>query len=148
MQNKPKKYKTFQRYGEKLRNKQTKAESLFGEILTKLELHFKAQKGLYKDHDTFCFCDFYLPRPYRVAIEIDGGYHFTPTQIRKDKKKEQYILGRRYHVIRFKNEDVEGRPEWVIERFQEFLKRALDANKAHRLRELRPVLLSVEYQRD
>ena len=51
--------------------------------------------------------DFYLPKPYYTALEIDGGYHFTNEQQKKDDWKNLYLTKHRnMRVVRIKNENV------------------------------------------
>jgi len=36
-------------------------------------------------------CDFYLPE-YRMAVEVDGGYHLNPDQMERDKIRNTIFL--------------------------------------------------------
>lgn len=110
-------------------------------------LKFKEQRGFFAKTKTFFIADFYLSKPYRVVIEIDGGYHRTTKQLLKDLAKEEYFNLRRYHVIRFCNEDVENNIAFVKKRLKKFLKQAIKANTSARLRKDRPVLLDITYER-
>lgn len=66
------------------------------------------QKGFYKG-EFHCIVDFYLPKPLKTCIEIDGGYHDTPKQKYKDYWKDKYLTEvRGFKVIRIKNEDVKN----------------------------------------
>lgn len=50
--------------------------------------------------------DFWLPE-IKTLIEIDGGYHTTPEQIKKDTDRDNYIKSVGYHpVLRLTNEEV------------------------------------------
>ncbi len=47
--------------------------------------------------------DFYCHEK-RLIVEIDGGIH--EQQIEYDKQREEILKGMKYHIIRFKNEEV------------------------------------------
>ena len=50
------------------------------------------------------FADIYLPE-LKVIIEIDGGYHYTNEQKRKDGNRSAGIWRMGYHVVRLSNHD-------------------------------------------
>jgi very-short-patch-repair endonuclease len=136
------------RFQKRLKGKQTTSESLFQQLLDSLGLSYKVEKGFYRNHKSFCFADFYLPKPYRIVIEIDGEYHLTPERKQKDLEKEQYLLERRYHIIRFFSHDVENNIDFVKEKLLNFIEEVKKANTSAWKRKDRPVLLAVEYNRD
>ena len=51
------------------------------------------------------FIDLYM-RAYKVAIEIDGGYHMTEQQINKDNERDNNLALLGIKTIRIKNEDI------------------------------------------
>ena len=50
------------------------------------------------------FADIYLPE-IKLIIEVDGGYHFTKDQKRKDGNRSSCIWRLGYHVVRLNNHD-------------------------------------------
>lgn len=50
------------------------------------------------------FADIYLPE-LKVIVEIDGGYHYTKSQKRKDGNRSAGIWRMGYHVVRLSNHD-------------------------------------------
>jgi very-short-patch-repair endonuclease len=42
----------------------------------------------------------------KLIIEIDGGAHDAPDVAERDYERQQWIEGRGYRVLRFKNADV------------------------------------------
>lgn len=50
------------------------------------------------------FADIYLP-DLKTIIEIDGGYHYTKSQRRKDNNRSSVIWRMGYHVVRLNNHD-------------------------------------------
>jgi very-short-patch-repair endonuclease len=92
----------------KLIDKATKSELIFKKKLKQLNIKFLFQKGFIQG-DNFCIVDFYLPKPYRTCIEIDGGYHNTTKQQYRDKYRDKYrdiylTKDRGFKIIRFTNE--------------------------------------------
>jgi type I restriction enzyme M protein len=49
--------------------------------------------------------DFYC-HERRLAVEVDGGQHYEPEGIAKDKRRTAYIEARGIRVLRFNNLDV------------------------------------------
>ncbi len=54
------------------------------------------------------FVDIYM-KAYKVAIEVDGGYHNTEKQAEKDKQRDLDLSGRGLLVVRINNEDIRRR---------------------------------------
>ncbi len=58
--------------------------------------------------------DFYCAGE-RMAIELDGSIHDDPLRWAYDEEREAYIQARGIRVLRFRNEDVMGQIEVVLE---------------------------------
>ena len=43
-----------------------------------------------------------------IAVEIDGGYHFTPNQMVSDKEREERLKDKGYVIVRLTNEETEN----------------------------------------
>lgn len=94
------------KYLKELREKITPAELKMKNILDELGYDYIFQKGFFGAR-YHCIIDFYLPRPYGLCIEIDGGYHNNPDQIIKDKRREKFLRYiRRFNLLRLSNEYV------------------------------------------
>jgi very-short-patch-repair endonuclease len=92
----------------RLKRTMTPSERIFEEKLKKLGYDYKPQKGFIA-RGYFCIVDFYIPRPYRLCIEIDGGYHNTWKQRVKDSDKDYYLTAtRKFKVLRLTNEQAEA----------------------------------------
>ena len=100
------KYRTLDARKKRLTENITPAEKIFKDRLDSLGVRYFFQKGFIKG-DFYCIVDFYIPKPHKICIEIDGGYHNTPEQKRKDWAKDKYLTSRKTRVVRIKNEDVE-----------------------------------------
>lgn len=89
-----------------LRANATESELIFADRLEKAGIKYIFQKGFIVG-DCYCIADFYLPKPYKTVIEIDGDYHFSPQQIAKDKWRDSYLIkDRGFKVVRIKNIEV------------------------------------------
>ncbi len=88
----------------------TKAEKLLWARLRKKQLGywFKRQVSI-----SGYVIDFYCPQK-RLAIELDGSGHKTPTQKKYDNYRTQYLKQFNIHEIRFWNYEVEQDIEKVV----------------------------------
>jgi very-short-patch-repair endonuclease len=91
-----------------LRRGQTEAEKSAWHLLRdrRIGLKFRRQQAI--DNyvvDVYCF-------EHRLAVELDGGIHSQPGQIRKDREKDAYLENLGIRVLRVPNglvlEDPEG----------------------------------------
>ena len=48
----------------------------------------------------------FLFRKSRVVVEIDGGYHFTDEQQKKDAIRTEWLESKNFKVIRYTNEQI------------------------------------------
>jgi len=58
--------------------------------------------------------DFYCSKA-RLAVEIDGGQHFSESGINKDTKRDQYLNDLGIRVLRFSNHDILKKIDSVVE---------------------------------
>lgn len=47
-------------------------------------------------------------------VEIDGGIHSESLQAEYDANRDDIIRGKGYRILRFRNEEVITRTEWVL----------------------------------
>jgi very-short-patch-repair endonuclease len=103
-------YKRLFKY--KRKSVRTKAELIVAEVLTKLGMRYIEQKG-FMTANSFVIADFYLPKPHKVVIEVDGEYHLN--QKGYDDYKDRYYRSRGFKVLRITNKEVfEGKTEEII----------------------------------
>lgn len=81
----------------------TGAEKKAAEILERANIRVIKQFPISTGRSTF-FADLYLP-DYRLVLEIDGGYHFTPDQRRKDANRSAVMRRLGLHIYRLTNHD-------------------------------------------
>jgi len=51
----------------------------------------------------------------RIVIEVDGGQHGLPLQVRRDEKRDWFLRSEGFRVLRFWNSDVRTNSEGVFE---------------------------------
>ena len=105
------------------RNKKTKLESKFEELLATLNVNFK-----YQHQVSSCIFD-YLILDKNTVIEVDGDFHHCnpnsthritkyPIQFKSignDIRKNLIAKDNNMKLLRYWESDINQRPEWVIE---------------------------------
>ncbi len=98
-----------------LRREQTSAESKLWACLRNRQLgsvKFSRQVSI----DPF-FTDFCC-REAKLVIEIDGVTHETPEELASDDRRTAWLEAQGYRVIRFRNEELMGDLDVVLERIK------------------------------
>ena len=85
----------------KLKNNRPPAERAIQTLLKKMCIEFKPQRAFIKGN--FLFADYYLPK-HNLVIEVDGGYHNTAKQQRRDKNRDDYLKTRGIKVLHITND--------------------------------------------
>ena len=102
-----------------LRNTMPLAEKIVWNNLRKRELfgiRFLRQYSI-----DYYVLDFYSPK-IKLAIEIDGDSHLDEEAIEYDKNRQEFIESVGIKVIRFRNEEVYGNIDKVIEEIEKEVK--------------------------
>ena len=81
----------------------TDAEKVCYNILTSLGYKVIKQQPVFTGAKVY-YLDLYIPK-LRLAIECDGGYHYTPNQKRKDNNRSAGLRRLGIHVYRLSNHD-------------------------------------------
>jgi very-short-patch-repair endonuclease len=98
-----------------LRREQTAAESKLWACLRNRQLgdvKFARQVAIGPFFADFC-C-----RGAKLIIEIDGVTHDAPEELSRDARRTAWLEARGYRVIRFRNEELMGDLDAVLERIQ------------------------------
>jgi len=105
----------------------TPTERRFKATLDKLGIRSYPQVIFFLDQNHYRIVDFYLPKPYRLCIELDGSSHDSQEMKSYDKWKDEKLttLKRRYRIIRIRNSQV-----W----HPHFKERLLERLKRYRIR--------------
>lgn len=64
--------------------------------------------------------DFYC-KPLNLVIEVDGIYHNEPSQIIKDKERQQILESMDLNFLRFTEQQVRKDMEWVIAAIEKYI---------------------------
>ena len=127
-------YKTPEELRKDLIKNQTPAEKLCKAYLKAAGIKYEFQKLVYIHYDKYYFLDFFLT-DYKLAIEIDGGYHTDLEQVKKDEKRTRnlqtsFIVK---EVLRLKNEEIDKncitRIKLFIEDSKKVEKRTIEAQR-------------------
>jgi very-short-patch-repair endonuclease len=51
----------------------------------------------------------------RLVVEIDGGQHFESKEEQRDARRDAYLIGRGFRVLRFNNHEVMSNRQGVLE---------------------------------
>ena len=101
-----------------LRREQTVAESKLWACLRNRQLNgvkFSRQVSIGPFFADFC-C-----REAKLVIEIDGATHETPEELSYDSRRTKWLESQGYRVIRFRNEEMMGDLDFVLEKIQRSL---------------------------
>lgn len=88
-------------YRLELLHKSTPAEKSVCRILEEMGVKFVRQMPVRTGRKTF-YADIYIPS-LRLVIEVDGGYHFTQEQKRKDENRSACLRRMGLHIYRICN---------------------------------------------
>jgi len=104
-------------YAAQMRSDMTPSEKRLWEVLNQFPKPWRC-KPQHRIHHRIA--DFAFTRQ-QVAIEVDGGYHFTPEQQAEDRKKDEELRRANYRVFRFTNQQVDT----DLSRVVQVIKRAI-----------------------
>ena len=108
-------YGVLKEYAEEHRNNPTDAESALWSMLKGSNLGYKFRRQHIVGD---CIVDFFCCEN-DLCIEIDGGYHNIPSQIKSDTERTKYLEGLGCTEIRFSNEEVIANTESVLQKIKE-----------------------------
>lgn len=112
-------------YKQELTKKATLAEKALAKALIESPLHdrYEFQYIIYDKKkgkiEKFYIADFCFP-DLKIIIELDGEYHFTPEQQKKDTQRTKDLKRLGYKVYRFSNSQIlgsknlQGLVQWII----------------------------------
>ncbi len=112
----PMMYGLLKEYAEENRNKPTEAESALWEALKGKGIGVKFRRQhIISDFIVDFFC-----ADNGLIIEVDGGYHNYPPQMRSDAERTEALSSMGYVEIRFTNEEVLGNIDGVLQTITNF----------------------------
>jgi ATP-dependent DNA helicase RecG len=110
-------YKILKKFQQERKKNTTEAERILWEYLKTKKLGVKFRRQHVVDEfivDFICISK-------KLIIEVDGGYHNNPLQKEADAMRTAILNDFGYKVVRFKNEEVVGTIDSVIERIEKEL---------------------------
>ena len=110
-------YDLLKDFAKQNRKRPTEAEAILWDFLKERQLGqpFRRQHIIGEYIADFCCI------PAKLVIEIDGGYHQLPQQQVDDEYRQQWLEAHGFTVIRFRNEEVIGDIENVLETIEGYL---------------------------
>jgi len=104
-------YKLISEHAKSNRNRPTQAEEILWTQLSSKKLSgFKFRR----QHIIGDVIPDFVCLEKRLVVEVDGGYHNSPSQYELDEARTEYLNLSNYKVIRFTNEEVIGDVEAVL----------------------------------
>ena len=113
----PDRYMLLKEFAKKNKQHPTEAEKLLWECLRGKNLWFKFNR----QHIVGDYIVDFICIEKSLVVEVDGGYHSEYEQIQKDEMRTESLRRMGFRVIRFANEDVDGRIQDVIDKIKEEL---------------------------
>ena len=110
----------FKQNRQQLRSNATSAEAVLWNHLKNSQLDgrkFRRQHGIGK-----YVVDFYCPAE-KLAVELDGVYHYTDEGMEHDARKTDFLKGLGIEVLRFENEKIFDNIDFVLETIRLCFKR-------------------------
>lgn len=87
----------------RLRENATPAEINLKAMLDLCGIKYIFQKGFIQGNGYYVV-DFYLPKPRKIVIEVDGNSHDGREEY--DKRKDDYLKKRKFKIVRITNQEV------------------------------------------
>ena len=63
----------------------------------------------------------FVRRKAKLVIELDGVTHDTPDEIQHDQRRTDHLAGLGYRVVRFRNEEIFGDLDPVLDTIRKYL---------------------------
>lgn len=109
-------YGMLKAYAHENRNNMTEAESVLWNCLRCNALGHKfVRQYIIGNYIVDFIC-----RDGGLVIEVDGAYHSEPKQEELDKKREEWLEDRGYHIMRFSNDEILMDIDNVIESIESY----------------------------
>lgn len=101
-----------------LLEKSTSAEKSVCCVLSKMKIQYIRQYSIWTGRKQY-YADIYIPQ-LKLVVELDGAYHFTKEQKKKDENRSAGIRRLGYHVCRLQNKDA-YKPAKIIAKIKRYI---------------------------
>jgi leucyl-tRNA synthetase len=99
----------------KMRKEPTEAEAVLWDAIRNRKIEYKFRR----QHPIGSFIADFACLEVDLIVEVDGGYHSTPTQLEYDEARDSFLQEMGYKTIRFTNGEVLGNLEGVLRKIKE-----------------------------
>ena len=113
----PDRYDLLKEFARHNRREMTRSETVLWDALRS---EFRGIK-FRRQHPIGDYIADFLCLTEKLVVEVDGGYHDNPQQQQEDQWRKEYLQSKGYHVMRFKNEEVDTDVKGVIRSIKEEL---------------------------
>ena len=113
----PDRYDLLKEFARHNRREMTRSETVLWDALRS---EFRGIK-FRRQHPIGDYIADFLCLTEKLVVEVDGGYHDNPQQQQEDQWRTEYLQSKGYHVMRFKNEEVDTDVKGVIRSIKEEL---------------------------
>ena len=113
----PDRYDLLKEFAKHNRREMTKSETILWNALRREIKSYKFRR----QHPIGDYIADFLCVNNKMVIEVDGEYHNDPQQQQEDQWRTENLQNKGYHVIRFKNEEVDSDIQGVIRKIKEEL---------------------------
>lgn len=107
----------FNQAREKLLRKNNALEEQINRYLVDLGVRFIREKGVISEGN-FCIFDFFLVKPYKVCIEVDGPSHDNEKQRGRDYYKDKVAEKFRWKILRIHHTNMPNSKEELMDRIR------------------------------
>ena len=113
----PDRYDLLKEFARHNRREMTKSKTILWNALRREIKSYKFRR----QHPIGDYIADFLCVNNKMVIEVDGEYHNDPQQQKEDQWRTENLQNKGYHVIRFKNEEVDSDIQGVIRKIKEEL---------------------------
>lgn len=101
-----------------MRNNPTEAERTLWQHLNgnQMGAHFRRQ------HPVLDYIPDFVCLALKLIIEVDGDYHCTEEQRKKDEERSQWLATKGFTILRFSNDDIFSRLHFVLDKIRNKMK--------------------------
>lgn len=142
----------LEKEAQRMRENPTEGEKLFKDFCDKYDIPYINQKPVMVGYKGFIIDfeiisienpEWHSSKKRKIAVEIDGEYHKTKEQKKKDAARTKTLKGAAYTVFRLTNEEVKDE-KIIIQKLLQFLPTIKEKTLLEKITKLNDLILSKE----